>query len=1124
MSAQSKSEILIFTEALRLPAEARSDYIDRACAGDENQRRKVQALLRANDRAGQFLEELPSAFAGERIQQVGAIEKPGDWIGRYKLLRQIGEGGWGVVFLAEQKEPVRRQVALKVIKPGMDTKSVIARFEAERQALALMNHPHIAHVLDAGATQTGRPFFVMELVRGIKITEYCDQNSLATRGRIELFIKVCGAIQYAHQKGIIHRDIKPSNILVDTGPDGKAFPKVIDFGIVKATTDQPLFDKTLLTGNEIMIGTPAYMSPEQAAHLDIDTRADIYSLGALLYELLTGTTPFDSRTLLGKGLDEIRRIICTEDPPRPSARLKAMSLADQRSLSRRQRADSAKLMREVRGDLDWIVMKALEKDRARRYATANGLAMDVQRYLFDETVVARPPSQLYKFRKLVLRNKLAFAGVALFTLFLVAGLTVVSAALSTERQARRLAQAEAAKSKQVTAILVESVQDIDPEVAAGQDKTMFHGILDGVSKRLDMGLTNQPEVQAQLRATIGKVYRLIGLYERAETMDRAALAIYRKLSPWDSPQTASTLGELGLALINRDALPEAERAEMESMAIRRRLFGDASLEVATSLDVLAHVYMDEGKIVEAESPIQQSLAIRRKLLDPESLEVADSLRNLTVILGDEGKWAEAEDTARKVLAIRRKCLGPENPGVASALQDLAWAVGARGKLAEAQALEREALELRAKFLPASHPEIAKSLYLLGDRLRQRGDLEDAYAVLNSALSMQQQNGDRAALFETLHSLGLTLEDQRKLSEAEAVFRRRFDLWREVSERETPRTSSEAQDLSRVLRHEGKPAEAEKVQTESLAIRRRLFGDASTEVAALLNDLAHDYLDDKKYAEAESLSRQSLAIRRKLLGPESLEVADSLRNLTIILIAEHKFHDAEEFLNQTLTPEIVRETSSADLLDLRVNILARQGRFREAATDATAVLKLQPDAHYRYHTLAPLMVITGNRSAYEKLCREMLSKFGTTKDAYVADRTAKDCLLLPNWGVDLTMVSKLADTAINAETNDPSMPFFEACKTMSEYRLGHFAEAVVWAEKPLSTTQDDLRAYVYAILAMGHWQLGEKEQAREMLAAGNRLAPPMSPIKGVNDLGDAWGNWLFARISLDEASHLLQPNQ
>ncbi len=541
MSAESNSDIQIFTEALRLPPEARPVYVDQTCAGDENLRRKVQALLHANDRAGRFLEELPSAFAGERVQQIGAIEKPGDRIGRYQLLRQIGEGGWGVVFLAEQQEPVRRQVALKVIKPGLDTKSVIARFEVECQALALMNHPHIARVLDAGATQTGRPFFVMELVSGIKITDYCDQETLTTRERLELFIKVCGAIQYAHQKGIIHRDVKPSNILVDTASDGTAFPMVIDFGIVKATTDQPLLHNTSLTANETLIGTPAYMSPEQAAHLDIDTRADIYSLGVLLYELLTGTTPFDSRTLAGKGLDEIRRVISTEDPLRPSTRLKAMSLADLRRHSQRRRADPAKLMRELRGDLDWIVTKALEKDRARRYATANGLAMEVQRYLSGEPVMARPPSTSYRVLKLMRRNKLAFAAgaaiAAMLLLGIAASLWQARRAVAAEQRATAKADAERAareESESILKFMTGVLQSPDP-IRDGRTITVADE-LDRATKRLEIDLTNQPGRLATLQATLASTYYALGLAPQAIPLQEKVRDYHLRAQEWSTPK------------------------------------------------------------------------------------------------------------------------------------------------------------------------------------------------------------------------------------------------------------------------------------------------------------------------------------------------------------------------------------------------------------------------------------------------------------------------------------------------------------------------------------------------------------------------------------------------------------
>jgi serine/threonine protein kinase len=442
MSGEPKREILIFTEALRLPVEARSDYVDRACDRDEDLRCKVRALLDANDRAGRFMEELPSAFAEERIQQARAIEKQGDWIGRYRLLQQIGEGGWGVVFLAEQKEPVRRKVALKVIKPGMDTKSVIARFEAERQALALMDHPNIARVIDAGMTDGGRPFFVMELVEGVKITDYCDQHSLSTKARLGLFTQVCDAIQHAHQKGIIHRDIKPSNILVTTGTDGRPVPKVIDFGVAKATGGQQLTDKTIFTARDMLIGTPAYMSPEQVSLMsaDVDTRTDIYSLGVLLYELLTGTTPFDTRELLKAGFDEVRRVIRDEEPPRPSTRLSTLMEADTENFSKHFGVAPPWLIRELQGELDWIVMRALEKDRARRYATAHGLGVDVGRYLSGEPVSARPPSGLYKARKFVARNKLPCASLATILVLLATGLAVVTRLLVVEKQERVRAQ------------------------------------------------------------------------------------------------------------------------------------------------------------------------------------------------------------------------------------------------------------------------------------------------------------------------------------------------------------------------------------------------------------------------------------------------------------------------------------------------------------------------------------------------------------------------------------------------------------------------------------------------------------------------------------------------------------
>lgn len=402
----------IFGDAIEIAdADARAAYLDRACGHDEPLRMRVEALMAAYFRAGSFLES-EAAPAGETTSYSPDPDEPGTMIGPYKLLERIGEGGMGVVYVAEQTEPVRRRVALKVIKPGMDSREVVARFEAERQALALMDHPNIAKVLDAGTTMAGRPYFVMELVRGFPVTEYCDQAKLPARRRLRLFAQVCRAVQHAHQKGVIHRDLKPSNVLV-TLHDGEPVPKVIDFGVAKALS-QRLTDKSVYTRLMQLVGTPLYMSPEQAelSGLDIDTRSDVYSLGVLLYELLTGTTPFDAETFRTAGFDEMRRMIREEEPPRPSARVSTLDAAARSTVSAKRGLVERQLGRLLRGDLDWIVMTALEKDRNRRYESAGAFAIDVERYLVDEPVHARPPSATYKLRKFVRRNKAAMATAA----------------------------------------------------------------------------------------------------------------------------------------------------------------------------------------------------------------------------------------------------------------------------------------------------------------------------------------------------------------------------------------------------------------------------------------------------------------------------------------------------------------------------------------------------------------------------------------------------------------------------------------------------------------------------------------------------------------------------------------
>ena len=678
--------------------------------------------------------------------------KSGDCVGRYQLLEQIGEGGCGVVFLAEQAEPVRRRVALKVIKLGMDTRQVIARFEAERQALALLDHPNIAKVFDAGATETGRPYFVMEWVRGLKITDYCDQQKLSTRERLELFIQVCRAIQHAHQKGIIHRDLKPSNILVTEGENGAmGAPKVIDFGIAKST-EQSLTDKTLFTAFQQFIGTPAYMSPEQAGMggLDIDTRSDIYSLGVLLYELLTGLTPFDAAKLQHCPMDELFRFILETEPPRPSTRLTSLTPPELATVAQSRQTDPTKLPPLLRGDLDWIVMKCLEKERARRYETASGLARDLERHLADEPVTARPPGSWYRFEKMVRRNTVAFAAAAAVMLALVLGTAVSTYQAVRARRAEReqsglrrraetgekKAQAEAKKSEQEAQFLADILKGAGPSVALGRDTTMLREILDQAARRISHDLTNQPEVQAELRGTLADTYHALGLYPPMATMAREALRLSRSRPDEQTPAIAKSLAQLGDALTHLGQLDEAETVTREALAMRKKLLGAEHPDVSTSLNNLGLILRERGRSAEAEMLFRESLTMDRKLLGDEHPKVITGMANLGAALWSQNKFAEAEVIYRETLGLRRKLSGNEHPDVATSLNNLATVLLSEGKLTEAESVNREALAMDRKFLGNTHPDVAIALNNLANVLTAQGNLAEAQTLEREAKAIQ----------------------------------------------------------------------------------------------------------------------------------------------------------------------------------------------------------------------------------------------------------------------------------------------------------------------------------------------------------------------------------------------------
>jgi len=806
----------IFAQALekKIPAE-RELYLAEVCAGDAPLRQELESLLTAHTEAGEYL-QVPAAagLAPTTMLVTPPAEMAGVRIGRYRLLELIGEGGMGAVWMAEQEEPVRRRVALKVVKLGMDTKQVIARFEAERQALAMMDHPNIASVFDGGATETGRPYFVMELVKGIPITDYCNANKMSTPDRLRLFMQVCQAVQHAHQKGVIHRDLKPSNVLV-TVKDDHPLPKVIDFGVAKATQAR-LTEKTLFTQFRQLIGTPAYMSPEQAGFgsFDVDTRSDIYALGVLLYELLTDRTPFDTQKLMEKGYDAVLQAIREEEPPKPSTRLSTMQAGELTATAQNRQADSPKLVHLIRGDLDWIVMKTLEKDRARRYETVNGLATDIQRHLNCEPVIARPPSNLYRFQSWVRRNKLAFTATGAVVMALVLGLGLstweffeksralreesglrqaTQKALTREAESRAQAETEAAKSRQVAQFLKDMLKGVGPSVALGRDTTMLREIVDKTTERIGADLKDQPEVQIQLYSILVQVYADLARYKEMEKCASETLRLARAQYGDENLVVADILVQEGRALMWLRETAEAEHITRDAIALERKLRGPGSVEEGTALvnlgDVLRHEYHDyflAGASGAAEAAFREGLAIRRKQLGNDNDDVAWSLFALATILNDEGKVAEAVAVQEEALAIRRKIHGDEYPSTGEDYSQLGNLLInlSTNRMDEGLKDLRKGLDImkrtegEGKNYRQVWPESG-----LAQALARQGKLDEAVVHMRTAVTIAQSEvgSDHPDLPLFILGLGDLLQREGKAAEARLQFEEGVKEMRKLAE-------------------------------------------------------------------------------------------------------------------------------------------------------------------------------------------------------------------------------------------------------------------------------------------------------------------------------------------------------
>jgi serine/threonine protein kinase/tetratricopeptide (TPR) repeat protein len=826
----------LFHQALEHPPEARAAFLKDACGGQPELADDVAALLAAHERSGD-LPSLPSAWLGavgapeparftpgERIADASMIPaslfSPHRVIGPYHVLQEIGTGGMGEVFLAEQEKPVRRKVALKLIKPGMDTKEVVARFESERQALALLNHPNIAQVFEAGATEEGRPYFAMEYVPGVPITEYATEQRLQLAQRLELFLRVCDAVQHAHQKGLIHRDLKPSNVLV-TLQDGKPIPKIIDFGVAKATA-QRLTDMGMHTMVGQVVGTPGYMSPEQAGAgaLDVDTRTDVYALGVLLYELLVGVLPFDLMTLRTQGNQEFLRRIREEEPKKPSIRVASLEESGIR-LAASLGTDLATLRRQLRGDLDWIALKALEKDRTRRYASASELAEDVRRHLRHEPVLASPPSTAYKVRKFVRRHRGGVAAAAIATAALILGIVGTGVGLFRAVRAEHQARSEAETARLTTSFLVDLFQVSDPGVARGNTVTARE-ILDRGAEKIDRELKERPEVKARLMDTMGEVYMGLGLSDRATALFDSALRLRRDRLGENNAEVASSVLRLGRAYLSLGRYRDAEPLLAEALAVRRKVLPPGDADIGYAVYWLSIAVFEMGRPVEAGALLSEAQGIFQEALGPEDIAVAWCVNDQAVIQNHLGNYAEALPGFEEAARIKEKKLGSDHPDAIAGWQNVASTLTRMGKVDQARPILQRVIAQATRVLGPDHPYMGMCLTTLGQLEDRSHDPTGARHTLARALEIQLRSPspNNRTLAETYQCLAHVEAELGSYQLAVREYKRALNLDEIGSGANGLRTAACLEEYASVLEKIGQAPEASAARARAEAIRAK----------------------------------------------------------------------------------------------------------------------------------------------------------------------------------------------------------------------------------------------------------------------------------------------------------------